>query len=72
MQKILSFHDSENFYQSSFIASLKKEISELGDDQIEEFEERAAIMEFEGGLSKEEAEWRALQIIQENGLKIAV
>ena len=38
----------------------------------EEFEERASIMEYDGQLSKEEAEWRALRIILENRLRIAV
>jgi hypothetical protein len=32
---------------------------------IELWEERAAIMEYEGGLTREEAEWQAFLCVQE-------
>ena len=67
MQQIFSLYDSK-----SFLDELRREIRELNAIQMEEFEERAAIMEFEGNLSREEAEWRALQTIQEKHLKMAV
>lgn len=35
----------------------------LSADEIELFEERAAIMEFDGGLSREDAEEAAMKII---------
>ena len=57
---------------SSFFEELHFKIDSLTDFEKEEFEERAAIMEYEGQLSSEEAEWRALRIILENRIKIAV
>jgi hypothetical protein len=36
----------------------------LSEDLIELWEERAAIMEYEGGLSHEEAEWQAFLCVQ--------
>lgn len=36
----------------------------LSKDQLEEFEERAAILEYNGGLSRKEAEKLALQFIR--------
>jgi len=36
----------------------------LSDDLIELWEERAAIMEYEGRLSREEAEWQAFLCVQ--------
>lgn len=56
----------------SFFEELNFKINSLSDFEKEEFEERAAIMEYEGQLSSEEAEWRALRIILENRIKIAV
>ncbi|MDP8204917.1 MAG: CHC2 zinc finger domain-containing protein [Candidatus Tenebribacter mawsonii] len=41
------------------------QLNQLNPEQREDFEERAAIMEFEGGLSKERAEQKALLLIQE-------
>lgn len=35
----------------------------------EAFEERAAIMEFDGGLTREEAERRAMAIVANGGIK---
>ena len=40
--------------------SMKKEIANLDEDRRENFEERAAILEFCAGLQREEAERRAL------------
>jgi len=57
---------------SSFFDELHFKIDSLTNFEREEFEERAAIMEYEGQLSSEEAEWRALRIILENRVKIAV
>jgi len=34
--------------------------AQLNSDQLERFEERAAIMEYDGGLTRKEAESRAL------------
>ena len=48
-----------------------KEIQEEW-NELEEFEERSAIMEFDGGLCREEADWRALRIIVENRPGIAI
>jgi len=56
----------------SFFEELHFKIDALTAMEREEFEERAAIMEYEGQLSSEEAEWRALRIILENRMKIAV
>ena len=56
----------------SFFDELDMKIDTLTSEEKEEFEERAAIMEYEGQLSSEEAEWRALRIILENRIKIAV
>lgn len=36
----------------------------LSDDLLDLWEERAAIMEFDGGLSREEAEWQAFLCLQ--------
>jgi hypothetical protein len=36
----------------------------LPDDLIELWEERATIMEYEGGLPREEAEWQAFLCVQ--------
>jgi len=57
---------------TSFFNDMHLKIDTLSKTEKEEFEERAAIMEFEGQLSHEEAEWRALRIILENRIKIAV
>ncbi len=56
----------------SLFSQTQQLIFSLGENEREEFEERASIMEFDGGLSREEADWRALRIILENRLKIAV
>lgn len=43
-------------------------LSTLSDDERMEYEERAAIMEYDGGLSREEAERRAmLRILTKRG-----
>ena len=36
----------------------------LPEDLVELWEERAAIMEYEGGLSREDAEWQAFLCVQ--------
>ena len=36
----------------------------LPEDLIELWEERAALMEYEGGLSREDAEWQAFLSVQ--------
>jgi len=43
---------------------MQKIIAELNDDERMNFFERAAIMEYNGGLSRDEAEKRALEIVQ--------
>ena len=40
-----------------------KALASLTEDERENFEERAGIMEFHGGLKREEAEKRALEIM---------
>lgn len=64
----------DNFQEkpNAFFNDMHFKIDALSKTEKEEFEERAAIMEFEGQLSHEEAEWRALRIILENRIKIAV
>jgi hypothetical protein len=66
------FIDTAGNSAHSFLKELQDQIHVLTLPEKEEFEERAAIMEYEGQLSREEAEWRALRIIQENRIKIAV
>ena len=39
----------------------------LTEDQREDYEERAAIMEHDGGLSREEAEAMAMEIVKQRG-----
>lgn len=41
------------------------DITALNPDQIDHYEERAAIMEYDGGLTRKEAERRALSAAQE-------
>ena len=41
----------------------KPDIHDLSADESEDFEERAAIMEFDGGLPREQAEQEALRLI---------
>lgn len=46
------------------LAAIRSRLTgELDDDQKEAFEERAAIMEFDGGLSREDAEREAKKLI---------
>ncbi len=47
-------------------------LSFLSRDELEAYEERSAIMEFDGGLSREEAEFRALRIILAGKMKQAI
>ena len=71
MNAIFSLNTS-NMNTGSFFDELHFKIDSLSDPEKEDFEERAAVMEYEGQLSKEEAEWRALRIILENRIKVAV
>jgi len=59
-------------YDTSFFGQIHRTTRSLNKLEWEEFEERSAIMEFEGGLSREEADWRALRIILENRPRMAV
>ena len=45
------------------VADPKKYLSELNEDERIDYEERAAIMEYDGGLSRREAELSALEYI---------
>ena len=64
--------EKNDLSSNSFLEELQFKINALSTTEKEEFEERAAIMEFEGELSREEAEWKALRIVLENRIKIAV
>ena len=69
----LQFNDcSNNDYEQSLLTQIHPVINSLADYELEDFEERAAIMEHEGGLSRVEADWRALRIIIESRPKMAV
>ena len=58
--------DLMTMFQTKRIEPQKNNIlSTLSEYKRMEFEERAAIMEYDGGLSKTEAERRALEIILE-------
>lgn len=50
------------------MTALQKEVPPykemLPEDLVELWEERAAIMEYEGGLTREEAEWQAFLCVQ--------
>lgn len=63
---------AEDVYKDYFFEDVNNRIDKLSGIEKEEFEERASIMEYDGQLSKEEAEWRALRIVLENRLRIAV
>lgn len=45
--------------------------AEVTADQIEAFEERAAILEFDAGMSREDAEKAALEMARGNGASLA-
>jgi len=47
-------------------------LSFLNLDELEAYEERSAIMEFDGGLSREEAEFRALRIVLAGKMRQAI
>ncbi len=73
MNAILHYNNpiiTEN--EESIFSQTQKLILALEENEREEFEERASIMEFDAGLSREEADWRAIRIILENRMKIAV
>ena len=73
MNAILHYNNSTNIEnEESIFSQTQNLILALGKVEREDFEERASIMEFDGGLSREEADWRALRIILENRMKIAV
>jgi hypothetical protein len=66
------FLDHTSSPSNTFLDELGFKTATLNAAEKEEFEERAAIMEYEGQLSREEAEWRAFRIILENKIRIAV
>ena len=66
------FSDTKDVAVPAFLKEMDLKINSLDSMEKEEFEERAAIMEYDGQLSREEAEWRALRIILENRIRIAV
>ncbi len=66
------FLDHKSSPSEAFLDEMGFNMNRLTAAEKEEFEERAAIMEYEGQLSTEEAEWRAFRIILENRIKIAV
>lgn len=69
----LQFNDCSNSeYEQSLLTQIHSVVNSLNGYELEEFEERSAIMEFEGGLSREEADWRSLRIVIENRPKIAI
>lgn len=69
----LQFNEcANNDYEQYLLTQIHTVSDSLNSAELENFEERSAIMEFEGGLSREEADWRALRIILENRPKIAV
>jgi len=43
--------------------SLDERLQELSEDEHQEWEERSAIMEYDGGLDKQIAEFAAIKII---------
>ncbi len=69
----LQNHECSNSeYEQALLSQIHTVVNFLNRNELEEFEERSAIMEFEGGLSREEADWRALRIIIENRPGIAI
>lgn len=73
MNAILTLHNSQlSAFENQIFDEINITVNTLNDDEREIFEERAAIMEHEGGLSPEEAEWRALRIALNNSLRFAV
>ena len=72
MNATLHYHKSGPETESDIFSQMHKTIYALNEYEREEFEERSAIMEFTGGLSREEAEWLALQMTIEKRMKLAV
>jgi len=73
MNAILQYNNVNNIEkEESIFSQTQSLILTLGETEREEFEERASIMEFDGELSREEADWRALRIVLESRIKIAV
>jgi hypothetical protein len=72
MKAILHYHQSDTMVGSDIFSQMQKTIHSLSEYEREEFEERSAIMEFAGGLSREEAEWQALLMTIEKRMKLAV
>ena len=52
--------DAREFLQSLFVILVSKD---LLPEWVEDYEERAAILEYDGGIAREEAETQALQEI---------
>lgn len=73
MKATLFLSEPANIHMAewTFFTEMKAKIATLNKDEKERFEERAAIMEFEGGLGKMEAEWHALNAIIESRLAFA-
>jgi len=65
-------YKSNNVLEESVLSETQQIILSLNDYEKEMFEERAAIMEYDGNFSTEEAEWRALQIILMHKTRMAV
>ena len=59
-----------NFFLEK-IKNIELEIQTLTDQEKEDFEERAAIMEYEAGMDQKEAEIKALEIIKSRHLKMS-
>lgn len=55
--------DSDNYLQP-LDPQVAREVARLDESDREAFEERAAIMEYDGGLPRREAERRALALVQ--------
>jgi len=72
MNATLQYHKLDPATESDIFSQMHKAIYSLNEYEREEFEERSAIMEFAGGLSREEAEWQALQMTIEKRMKLAV
>jgi hypothetical protein len=73
MNAILHYNNPNTIEnEESIFSQTQSLILSLAENEREEFDERASIMEYDGGLSREEADWRALRIILENRIQIAV
>jgi hypothetical protein len=55
--------ENENYIDYAIINRFKNKIKKTNPELSYAFEERAAIMQYDGGLSKKEAEQKAFEII---------